>query len=198
MKYKNLIQSAIIAGGVALSGASFAVTPSGEMLGNTCAGCHGTYGVSTGPATPSLAGMPEEYFVESMEAYRDGTRPATIMTRIAKGYTDEEYALMGAFFVKQKSTPTKQPFDAAAAKAGKKLHKKYCEKCHEDGGSLGDDADSNALAGQPMAYVQWSLDDYNSGDRKVGKKMKKKLKSLHQRNGDEGIKQLLHYYASQQ
>ena len=198
MKYRHLIQTAIIAGGVAFSGASFAATPSGEMLGNTCAGCHGTNGVSSGPATPSLAGMPTEYFLESMNGFKDGSRPNTIMTRIVKGYTDEENQLMATFFAGQKSMPTKQKFDATAAAAGKKLHDKYCEKCHTDGGALGEDADSNALAGQPMLYNQWSIADYQSGDRETGKKMKKKLQALYNRKGDEGINQLLNYYASQQ
>lgn len=198
MNYRNLIQSAIIAGGVALSGASFAVTPSGAMLGNTCAGCHGTNGASAGPATPSIAGMPEEYFMESMAAFRDGSRPNTIMTRITKGYTEDEVKAMAGFFSKQKSVPTQQDFDATAAAAGAKLHKKYCSKCHEDGGSIVEDSDSNALAGQPMHYIEWSLADYQDGSREVGKKMKKKLKALYERKGDEGISQLLNYYASQQ
>lgn len=198
MKYRNLISSAIIAGGVALSGASFAVTPSAEILGYSCAGCHGTNGVSAGPATPSLAGMPSEYFMDSMKAYNDGSRPNTIMTRVAKGYTEEEYQLMAGFFAKQKFAATKQSFDAGAAKAGAKLHDKYCEKCHEDGGKLGDESESNSLAGQPMPYLTWTMEDYNNGSREMGKKMKKKMKKLHQKAGDEGIQQLLHYYASQQ
>lgn len=198
MKYRNLIQSAIIAGGLALSGASFAATPSAEILGYSCAGCHGTNGVSAGPATPSLAGMPSEYFMDSMNEYKEGTRPSTIMMRIAKGYTEEEYKLMAGFFAKQKYAATKQDFDAGKAKAGKKLHDKYCEKCHENGGGVAEENESNMLAGMPMPFMRWSFEDYDSGDRTMGKKMKKKMKKMHQKAGAEGIEQLLHYYASQQ
>ena len=89
MKQKPIVQSLLIAGSLVLSGAAFAVTPSASMLGNTCAGCHGTNGSSNGPATPSLAGISTEYFIDAMAAYKDGSRPSTIMTRIAKGYNAE-------------------------------------------------------------------------------------------------------------
>jgi sulfide dehydrogenase cytochrome subunit len=39
------------------------------MLANTCAGCHGPDGASGGPATPTIAGLSTEYFVEVMNGY---------------------------------------------------------------------------------------------------------------------------------
>ncbi|RMD69112.1 MAG: cytochrome C [Gammaproteobacteria bacterium] len=67
------------------------------MLGDTCAGCHGTDGVSPGPI-PGIRGFPKDYLVTTMKAFRDGKRPATIMDRIAKGYTDEEIEAMAEYF----------------------------------------------------------------------------------------------------
>lgn len=79
---------------------------SGEMLGNTCAACHGTYGGVNGQiqgeAMPPLAGMAEDDFVKAMKSFQDGSRPATIMDRVAKGFTDEEIRAMAAFFVDKK------------------------------------------------------------------------------------------------
>ena len=85
-----------LAGGLLVS-LSCGATPSGAMLGNTCAGCHGTNGVSVGSA-PSLKGLPPDYIVTAMKAFRSGERPSTIMGRIAKGYNDEEIAAMAKFF----------------------------------------------------------------------------------------------------
>ena len=197
MKYKKRLQGIFIACSVAIGGAAFAATPSASMLGNTCAGCHGTNGSSNGPATPTIAGISSEYFIETMEAYKDGSRPSTIMTRIAKGYTEEEIKLMAEFFSKQKFVRQSQKVDAKMAKRGKKLHKKYCEKCHEDDGRSTED-DAGILAGQWKPYLKYTLADFTSGNREMEKKMKKKLGQLQKSKGDAGIEDLLHFYASQQ
>jgi sulfide dehydrogenase cytochrome subunit len=192
---KKVLKGTLMACTLALSGATFAETPSGEMLGNTCAGCHGTNGNSVGPATPSIAGIDQEVFMDAMMAYKDGSRPATIMGRIAKGYSEEEFKLMGDFFAGQKFMPAQQDADAAMAKKGAKLHDKYCEKCHEDGGKSA--ADGGVLAGQWKPYLTYSFEDFMNGTRDMPKKMKKKVKKMHKKAGDEGIKQLLQFYASQ-
>jgi sulfide dehydrogenase cytochrome subunit len=57
----------------------------------SCANCHGTEGRTTeGSAIPSLAGMPKEYIVLQMKAFKDGTRPATVMHQLTKGLTDAQ------------------------------------------------------------------------------------------------------------
>ena len=68
-----------------------------SMLGNACAGCHGPNGVSNG-STPSLQGLPAAYIVSAMNSFKDGSRPSTIMGRIAKGYSESEFQEMGEFF----------------------------------------------------------------------------------------------------
>ena len=169
------------------------------MLAYTCAGCHGTNGVSNGPAIPTIAGMAEDTFTDSMAAFKDeeGGKKPTIMNRIAKGYSDEDIAAMAGFFSKQKFVAAKQDADATKAAEGKKIHKKSCEKCHENGGKEDEDG-SGILAGQWKPYLQYSLKDALSGDRTVPKKMAKKLKSVHEGKGDDAIEALLEYYASQQ
>ncbi|MEW5839193.1 MAG: c-type cytochrome [Pseudomonadota bacterium] len=76
--------------------------PTGEMMGNTCAGCHGTHGRLVGEAFRPLAGMNEATFIRAMEEFRSGARPATLMGHVAKGYTDEEIKAMAEFFAKVK------------------------------------------------------------------------------------------------
>ncbi len=87
MKPRRVMTAGLIAGGMLIGGFVQAGTPSASMLANTCFGCHGPGGNSNGPATPTLAGASAEYFEEVMEAYQSGDRRATIMDRIAKGYT---------------------------------------------------------------------------------------------------------------
>ena len=171
-------------------------TPSATMLANTCAGCHGTNGSSVGPASPTIAGISPDYFIETMEAYQSGERPSTIMGRIAKGYSEKEIELMADHFSKQPFIRQPQSYDAKAAKLGKRLHKKYCEKCHEDGGRSSED-DAGILAGQWQAYLRFNLQDFTSGKRPMEKKMKKRMDKLDKAHGQAGIDALVHFYASQ-
>lgn len=68
----------------------------------TCANCHGTFGKSIqGGALPSLAGMQSEYIVEQMQAFKTGTRKATIMHQLAKGYTEQQIKDLAAYFAAQ-------------------------------------------------------------------------------------------------
>ena len=195
MKKAKLIAGAVLAGSMLASSSAFAGLDRAEMLANTCAGCHGPNGVSHGPATPSIAGMSKDYFIESMAAYAMGDRPSTIMMRIAKGYSDEDIALMAEYFSKQKFAAAPQQADAKLSTKGKKLHDKYCEKCHSEGGSLADD-DAGILAGQWKPYLQYNLHDFTSGNREAPKKMAKKLKAMHDKYGQEGVDQLIEYYSS--
>jgi len=178
-----------------VSATILAATPEASMLANTCAGCHGTNGSSVGPASPTIAGISVDYFIETMEAYKKAERPSTIMSRIAKGYTEEEIELMAKFFSKQAFIRQPQTHDAKLASKGKKLHKKYCEKCHEDGGTSSED-DAGILAGQWQPYLRYSMDDFTSGNRSMEKKMKKKVNSLQKDHGDAGIDALIHFYIS--
>lgn len=166
-----------------------------SMLSNTCTVCHGPNGASRGPGIPTISGLSSDYFVEVMEGFKKGDISSTVMDRIAKGYTSEEFKLMADFYEKKPFVAAKgQESDSKLAKKGAKLHNKYCEKCHSDGGSLASD-DAGILAGQWKVYTQAALEDFISGDRKAPKKMAKKLKKLIKKEGKEGIKALLEFYA---
>ena len=196
MKHKPLIWYLLLLCGLLFGHTVMAATPSASMLANTCAGCHGTNGSSVGPASPTIAGISREYFIETMKAYKAGERPSTIMTRIAKGYTEEEIKLMAGFFSKQPFVRQSQKFDEKKAGTGEKLHKKYCEKCHEKGGRSAED-DAGILAGQWSPYLVYTMEDFTNGSREMEKKMKKKMEELQKQHGDKGIDALIHYYASQ-
>ncbi|HUP97473.1 MAG TPA: c-type cytochrome [Usitatibacter sp.] len=72
-------------------------------LAAACAACHGTQGrASEGSAVPGLAGRPSAEVVAAMGEFRAGTRPATIMHQIAKGYSDAEVAAIAEYFARQR------------------------------------------------------------------------------------------------
>jgi sulfide dehydrogenase cytochrome subunit len=74
-----------------------------RALAATCANCHGTQGVAVSNASvPGLAGMPASYMVEQMKAFKGGTRPATIMHQLAKGFSDAQIDAVAAYFAAQK------------------------------------------------------------------------------------------------
>lgn len=102
MKALSAIAAAVMLSGGAAHAAD-AQTLYVRSLAATCANCHGTGGRTVdGSAVPALAGMPAPYLVEQMKAFKAGTRSATVMHQIAKGYNDQQIAQMAAYFAAQK------------------------------------------------------------------------------------------------
>lgn len=188
----------VLAGGLLTSGLAQAEFDRGSMLANTCVGCHGIDGISSGPAIPSIAGMSEYYFIETMKEYRDDVRPSTIMGRLARGYSDQDIKDMAKYFSNLEYVQVQQPHDPQMAQVGKRLHSSFCDRCHDAGGTIADD-DAGFLSGQMRPYLQYALEDYMQGNRNfVESRMERELNSLINRHGEEGIQQLLEYYASGQ
>lgn len=74
-----------------------------KSLAATCANCHGTNGkVEAGSSVVGLAGLPKDYIIEQMKAFKSGTRPATVMHQLAKGYNDAQIERIAAYFAAQK------------------------------------------------------------------------------------------------
>jgi len=189
----NLTRWVLAAGTLAVAAATNAAPPSPAMLSNACAGCHGTNGASAGLATPNLAGQSRKAFVESMKDFKAGTRPATVMSRLAKGYSDAEIEAMADFFAAQKPGKYGQVVDAKKVDKGAMLQEKHCARCHvDDGKDFKDDAP--IMAGQWLKYLQIQMDEYKSGKRKMSDKMAEKVKPLSLDDMDA----IAHFYASEQ
>ena len=74
-----------------------------KSLAATCANCHGTNGKAVdGSSVGALAGMPRDYLVAQLAAFKSGARPATIMHQISKGYSDAQIAQIAGYFAAQK------------------------------------------------------------------------------------------------
>ena len=74
-----------------------------RSLAASCAHCHGTDGQAVqGQAMVKLAGLPADYTLAQLLAFRNGTRPATVMHQLAKGYTPEQLSAIATYFASQK------------------------------------------------------------------------------------------------
>ena len=91
-----------------LVAAAFAAAPvaaqdmQARNLAAGCAICHGTEGRAVTKDLIPLAGLPKDHIASQMRAFRDGSRPATVMHQLAKGYTDQQIDAMAAWFAAQK------------------------------------------------------------------------------------------------
>jgi sulfide dehydrogenase cytochrome subunit len=83
-------------------------SPHIRALASSCAACHGSNGNSAG-ITPTLAGLDDGYFVTQMIAFKDGSRPATVMQRHAKGLNIDEINLLANYFAAQKRITSFSP-----------------------------------------------------------------------------------------
>ena len=53
-------------------------------------------------SVPRLAGTDVSGMVAAMQAFRTGQRPATVMDRIAKGFSDDEIKAIAAWYGAQR------------------------------------------------------------------------------------------------
>lgn len=79
--------------------AAFAIdiAPPGAVA---CSGCHPINRIET-PFTRLVGRNPAD-IVTAMQEFRSGQRPATVMDRIAKGFTDDEIKAIAAWYAAQK------------------------------------------------------------------------------------------------
>lgn len=168
---------------------------SASMLANACGGCHGPGGASLGPSIPTISGMSERFFIRQMNGFKEGLIPSTIMSRIAAGYTYKEIKIMAEYFSNKQFVIAKnQKSDSALAKKGAKIHKKHCEKCHSLGGTSAQDH-AGILSGQWRSYLELSFQDYIFGDRRAPKKMARRIRKVMRKEGINGFKALIEFYA---
>ncbi len=73
-----------------------------QLAQESCIGCHGGPSAAGAVAVPGLAGRDAQELRAIMAAFRAQERPATIMTRIVRGFSDDELAAAADYFSKLK------------------------------------------------------------------------------------------------
>lgn len=63
----------------------------------SCTGCHAV-SRSVDTAVPGIAGRKPADLAAAMRDFKSGTRPATVMGRIAKGFSDPEIEAIAVWF----------------------------------------------------------------------------------------------------
>lgn len=66
-----------------------------------CSGCHPPAATS-GIAVPPLIGRAAAEIVTAMNGFRSGQIPATVMDRIAKGFSEQEIEALAVWFAAQR------------------------------------------------------------------------------------------------
>jgi sulfide dehydrogenase cytochrome subunit len=168
-----------------------------EELIDRCAMCHGKNGNSIAPVNPSIAGMTKEYFVHTLDAYKNNGRQSDMMKMFVHTLTEQQIDGLAEFYMKQTYIPRKQKYEEEKAIKGKALHDRYCEKCHENAGRITVN-NYGFLAGQWTPYLKKAIQDYIDKKRNAPPMMMTKLKKMEEAHGKESIDLLLHYYASLQ
>jgi len=95
---RRSLAAAVGLASIAAGGIAAAEPPAGAAA---CSGCHPASTRVTSPV-PRLAGVDRALIVKAMEDFRAGTRAATVMDRIAKGFTDAEIQAIAAWYATQR------------------------------------------------------------------------------------------------
>ncbi|MGK9230072.1 c-type cytochrome [Inquilinus limosus] len=153
----------LLAGGLVLAAAAAAAQSLEERL-PACAACHGEAGVSPMEATPSLAAQPSAYSVVQLYMFREGLRPGTPMTDVAKDLTDEDLQAFADHFAALAPPVPATDGDSGRIERGRALAQTHrCGVCHRP--DFSGQGQVPRLAGQREDYLAKALREYKSGAR---------------------------------
>ena len=74
-----------------------------------CTACHGQNGISVNAAWPTLAGQHEDYLLNALRQYRDGTRTDPVMTAQAALLAEEDLPKLARYFASLEGLETTLP-----------------------------------------------------------------------------------------
>lgn len=156
-----------------------------------CSSCHGEGGVSRGESIPSIGGQTQEYLIISTNEMKDKLRRATLMQKIAQGYSIEEINTIGNYFSKLKWKPSDNKLDAKLVAEGKKMSG-TCSDCHVNNGA--GEGETPRIAGQNAKYLYNALLEYKHKSRNndAGGAMMADAVNI----DDKSLKALAEYYSS--
>jgi cytochrome subunit of sulfide dehydrogenase len=94
---RRALAAAIGIASIAAAVVASAEPPAGAT---SCSGCHPTSARVSSPVA-RLNGMDRAAIARAMQDFRSGQRAATVMDRIAKGFTDAEIQAIAAWYATQ-------------------------------------------------------------------------------------------------
>lgn len=81
--------------GLALTAGQALAVERAQMLADNCLSCHS--GGANNATIVNLTQYPASAIVSQMKAFKDGSRPSTVMMRHAKGYSEEDIVAMAKY-----------------------------------------------------------------------------------------------------
>ena len=162
----------------------------GKAAAASCGGCHGEHGVSKIPGMPSLVGLDPKYLVTAMKAYQSGQRNEAMMKSLVAALGDADLNNIALYYGLQKAERAQTPTPGDQAKG--KPAAAPCGGCHGQTGVSASPANPS-LAGQDAEYLAAATRAYRDGAR-ADETMKAVVTSL----GDDAIRDISAFYASQQ
>ncbi len=144
----------------------------GKQLANSCAGCHGSNGISSNPEIPSLAGQLATYTYKQLMDYRNGNRSNMMMTPVTKNLERWDIINLATWYASLAPARIQNQTSDQGLEHSEKLvyqgdGKRIippCSVCHGTDGQ-GEKMDIPALAGQQSEYLRKTLMDYKQGER---------------------------------
>ena len=202
------IRLAIFLGmGVAFAGSMPEILPeilpdiaAGREKSQVCVSCHMVDGNSVVPAWPKIAGLPEKYFIEQLQAFKAGDKGGrfnSVMLSFAAALSDQDMADLAAFYASQKSTPgsTLQTFVALGEKTYRGGNRTTgvpaCSACHRPRAEGNIPAGFPSLSGQHPDYIIEQLKAFRSGAR--ANDVNGIMRDISKRMTDEEIEAVSHY-----
>jgi cytochrome c553 len=158
----------------------------GKAAAAGCSGCHGEKGVSSSPATPSLAGQDAEYLAAATLAYKDGRRTDEAMKGAASALDEKTNRNIAAYYASQQpqAPNVRKPLTTAE-------WVERCDRCHGVNGNSTHPM-MPSLAAQRADWLQLVLNAYRTGARKSSA-----MSAMSASMSDSEIKDVAAYYARQ-
>jgi len=165
----------------------------GEILGNTCLGCHGIPGYRNAYPTfrvPKLGGQHAESLYLALVEYAERRRSHATMYAQAATLSDQDKRDISAWFAALGEPRTGRPATGARIERGREASA-VCAACHGQNG-ISMNPEWPSLAGQHESYLLHTLRQYKSGERQNAI-MAGQVMML----SDEELRDLAAFYAAQ-
>ncbi len=165
-----MINNKIIGFCILLAATGLAYADAGKEKAGACASCHGEDGNASVPIFPKLAGQHASYLAKQLSEFKSQKRIDSTMNAMSAGLSDADITDLAKYYANAKIKAEKASANAwgdkifRAGDQSKSLPS--CASCHGLTGAGNPFAVYPALGGQFSAYIDKTLHDYKSGERK--------------------------------
>lgn len=141
----------------------------GKKKAEACGACHGEDGNSSAPIFPKVAEQHAPYIAKQLHDFKSQKRSDPTMGALSEPLSAVDIDDLAAYYAKQRIKPEQgkpNPHGEMLYRAGNpKTGLPACTGCHGPNGSGNPQALFPAINGQYAAYIEKTLQDFQSGAR---------------------------------